>query len=435
MARTENRGGGVLGPAYRKLWTAATISTLGDGVREAALPLLAASLTRSPGLIAFVAFAGRLPWLIFSLISGALVDRLDRRRVMWTVDLFRAGVMAALAALVLAGVARIPLLALVAFLLGTGETLFDNAAQAILPGIVRADLLETANSRLYAGEVVSNQFVGPPLGSFLFVALAALPFFLDATSFAAAALLVMSIGGVFRAERPSGGQRTGIRQDIGEGVRWLWRHRLLRTLAIMLGTLNLVEGAFFAILVLFTLEILHVRETGYGLLLSAAAAGALVGSLVTTKVASRLGRGTVLLTSVAMVGASALVMGATSDPFVAAAMLAVSSGFGVAWNVVTVSLRQTIVPAPMLGRVNSVYRFLGWGSMPIGAALGGFVAERFGLRAPFYLAGVVELLMFVAALPFVNDRTVEAARAAAGSGARDDPQSMPPPADPAQPPG
>src|SRR5215471_4453364 len=116
MARTENRGGGVLGPAYRKLWTAATISTLGDGVREAALPLLAASLTRSPGLIAFVAFAGRLPWLIFSLISGALVDRLDRRRVMWTVDLFRAGVMAALAALVLAGVARIPLLALVAFL-------------------------------------------------------------------------------------------------------------------------------------------------------------------------------------------------------------------------------------------------------------------------------------------------------------------------------
>src|SRR5262249_18535481 len=156
--------------------------------------------TRSPGLIAFVAFAGRLPWLIFSLISGALVDRLDRRRVMWTVDLFRAGVMAALAALVLAGVARIPLLALVAFLFGTGETLFDNAAQAILPGIVRADLLETANSRLYTGEVVSNQFVGPPLGSFLFVALAALPFFLDATSFAAAALLVMSIGGVFRAD-------------------------------------------------------------------------------------------------------------------------------------------------------------------------------------------------------------------------------------------
>jgi MFS family permease len=185
-----------LGPDYRKLWTAAAVSTLGDGVREAALPLLAASLTRDPAKVAAVAFAGRLPWLLFSLLSGALVDRLDRRRVMWQVDTGRAMVVLALAAAVLMESTSIPLLVVIAFVLGTGETLFDNAAQALMPAVVGRQHLEAANTRLYAAQISSAEFVGPPLGSLLFGAVAvAAPFFLDAGSFAVAAFLVLAMRG------------------------------------------------------------------------------------------------------------------------------------------------------------------------------------------------------------------------------------------------
>src|SRR5207237_6562874 len=161
-----------LGPDYRRLWAAAGVSTLGDGVREAALPLLAASLTHDPGAVAAVTFAGRLPWLLFSLVSGAVVDRVDRKRVMWMVDAGRALTVTALAAAVLLEATSIPLLVIVAFVLGTGETLFDNAAHALMPSVVSRDRLEEANSRLYAIQISSQEFVGPPVGSFLFGAVA-----------------------------------------------------------------------------------------------------------------------------------------------------------------------------------------------------------------------------------------------------------------------
>jgi len=182
-----------LGPNYRRLWTAAGISTLGDGIREAALPLLAASLTRDPGAVAAVAFAGRLPWLVFSLLSGAVVDRVDRKKVMWMVDSGRALVMVGLATAVVFDATSIPLLAGAAFVLGTGETLFDNAAQSFMQSVAPRDRLEEANSRLYAVQITSQEFVGPPVGSLLFAAAMAAPFFVDAGSFVAAAALVLGI--------------------------------------------------------------------------------------------------------------------------------------------------------------------------------------------------------------------------------------------------
>src|SRR5581483_6234496 len=228
------------GRDYRRLWTAAGISTLGDGVREAALPLLAASLTRNPSVVAAVTVAGRLPWLLFSLVSGALVDRADRKRVMWQVDSGRALVMLALAVAVVFDEATIPVLIVVAFLLGTGETLFDNAAQSFMPSIVARDRLEEANSRLYAVQISSQEFVGPPVGSLLFAAAMAAPFFLDAGSFVVAAALVLGIRSGRRTPAPDGRARSPLRTEIAEGLRWLWRHRLLRTLAIMLGIWNLL---------------------------------------------------------------------------------------------------------------------------------------------------------------------------------------------------
>ena len=265
-----------LGANYVRLWTASTVSNLGDGVTLAGLPLLAASLTHSPTGVALVSFAGTLPWLFFALLGGALADRLDRKRAMAVVDGFRMLVMATLALLVLTDTATLVVIAAIVFVLGTAETVFDNAAQAILPNVVVRDGLQTANGRLYAAEVVTNQFVGPPLGAFLFAAAASAPFLLDAGSFGIAAVVVLGLSGSFRPVRELAQDepRPSIRADIAEGLRWLRRHRLLRSLALVLGVLNLLEAGVIAVLVLYALEVLGLSKQGYGILLTAGGIGA-----------------------------------------------------------------------------------------------------------------------------------------------------------------
>jgi len=379
-------------------------------MRDVALPLLAAAITRDPALVAAVSLAGRLPWLVLSLVSGALVDRVDRRWMMGTVDVVRAVVMVTLAVTVAADVASIAVLCVVAFALGTGETLFDNAAQAIMPSIVRRDQLELANSRLYAAQVVSLEFVGPPLGALLFAVAASLPFVVDGVSFAIAAALALTLAGCYRPVRATG-PPTRMRTEIVEGLRWLWAHRLLRTLGLMLGVWNLLTTAIFSVFVLFALETLGLSKVGYGLIFTGAAVGSLLGTVVATRVIARLGPATALLGAVFTSAISYLVIALTSSAVLVGMMFAVGGLTSVLWNVITVSLRQSIIPDALLGRVNSVYRFLGWGTMPIGAAVGGALAKGFGLRAPFYVSAGVLAVMGVAALPVVNRRTIEAARA------------------------
>lgn len=410
MPSSEKSG---LGSNYHKLWVASAVSNLGDGVRLTALPLLAATLTREPALIAAIDFASSLPWFLFALLAGAVVDRVDRRSAMGTANILRAFLVGGLALAIVLGNSPLVLLYVVAFLLGCAETIFDNAGQAILPALVRKDQLERANGRMYAAEVITNQFAGPPLGALLFVTAASAPFFLDSASFLIAALLILGFKGTFRAPRDAGIPPATMRADIVEGLRWLWNHRLLRTLAAMLGTWNAVNTATFSIFVLFALEILGVSEVGYGILSSTFVVGSVSGSLSGGAISRRLGSGTTLILLVATGAVSALVIALTSNPFVVGAMFAVEGFITVVWNVITVSLRQTIIPDRLLGRVNSVYRLFGWGSMPLGAALGGFLGTVFGLRAPFFVMAAVLALMAILAFPVVNNRTIIEARAAA----------------------
>ncbi len=237
MART------VLGPEYRKLWVASAVSNLGDGITLVAGPLLAATLTRDPVLVAGITFAQRLPWLLFSLLSGALVDRLDRRLTMGTVDLLRFVLLGVLGLAVLAGWATLPLLYAVFFLVGAAETFFANASLAIMPSIVPKEHLDRANGRLFAAELVTNQFAGGPIGGALFAVAAALPFLLDAGTFGVSAVLILALRGSFRVSEPGTPRKTGMLAEIGEGIGWLLCHRLLLALAIMLGAGNLVFSA------------------------------------------------------------------------------------------------------------------------------------------------------------------------------------------------
>ena len=405
-------GRGRLGPNYWRLWSASAVSNLGDGVRVTALPLLAASITRDPVAVSGVFVAGFLPWLLLSLVSGALVDRWDRRLVMAWSNAFRAIAVTVLAAAAMAEVAALPLLYVVAFLLGTAETLFDNAAQAFMPQVVAADDLEVANGRLYAAEVVTNQFAGPPLGGVLFAVGAGLPFLLNSATFAVSALLIFTMRDLVRQRRAAARLRR-LPAEIGQGLTWLWRHRLLRTLAIVLGVLNGLGMAGQAVFVLFALEILGLSEVGFGILLTSYAVGSVLGGLLAGRVGRLVGAGRALLLAILAFGGTDLVIGLTSDAVVVGAMFALNGFFGLVWNVITVSLRQTIIPQDLLGRVNSVYRFVGWGSIPIGGALGGVLAGAFGLRAPFLIPAAVFLATAFAVLPVINDRTIAEARAAA----------------------
>jgi MFS family permease len=412
-----------LGRNYWRLWASSGAANLADGIFLIALPLIAVSLTQSPILVAGVAVAGRLPWLFFVLVAGALADRLDRRRTMILVQLLRVGIVGGLGLIALAGAMSLPLLYVAAFVLGIGETLFDTAAQSIMPSIVDKQQLSKANGRLYAVEIVTNQFAGPPLGGLLIGLSAALALGSSAVGYFAAALGLLMIRGSFRPERT--GPPTRIHQDIAEGLRYLWRHRLLRTLAAMVGVMNLASTAVFAILVLYAVAPgpMGLSEPAFGLLLTTFAGGSILGSMVVERVERRIGRANVLAVTVLGTGVSLAVPAFTTSPWVIGAGFFVSGITVVMWNVVTVSLRQRIVPDRLLGRINSSYRLLAWGTQPVGALLGGVLGELFGLRIVFLLAGIAGLLLLFARLT-VTDAAIRAAETD-GEGGPSGPASEP----------
>ena len=391
-----------LGTHYWRLWWANAISSTGDGAFVAALPLLAATISRDPRLVAVVTAAGYLPWMVLSLPAGALVDRYDRATLMWRAQAVQAAVVAAVAVLVVFRIANIAVLGLAGLLLGSAEVVFSNAAQAMLPALVPPELLARANGSQQVSLTVGETFLGPPAGSLLFAAAAALPFGLDAASFAGSAALLTRLPRTGdAASREAGQPRAAIRTQISEGLRWLYRHRLLRVVAVLLGIFNFANQMGQAVLVLLATQTLHVGTRGYGLLLAVTAVGSVAGGLVSPAVTRRLGMLPSLIIAGAVDAAVFVGLGLAPDPAVAALMLA-GQGFSVTmWNVVTVSLRQQVVPAHLLGRVNSVYRMLGWGLMPVGALAGGFIAHAAGLRAPYIVAGLLCGLSLLAAVPFL----------------------------------
>jgi len=409
----------VGGSGFTRLWAAQGVSNVGDGVYGTALPLLAATLTRDPFLVSVVSFAEWLPWLLFGLLSGALLDRWDRRRVMWTVDAARFAVVGGLALAVLLDQASIALLAAVGFLLGTGQTLVDTGAQSILPALVSRDpqRLERANGRLIGTQVVTQELAGPPAGGFLFSVAGWVPFALDAVSYAVGSALVASIRGRFgpAAEDPAeGGARSTLRAEIAEGLHWLAAHRVLRTTAVMVAVINLLAAGGGAIAVLFAQDRLGLDAVGFGLLLSGSAVGGVVGSVVAARLARAVGTARILIWTMVLSALVFLVFGLSSDPWLAGAMWALVGFFTVVFNVVLGSLRQALTPDRLLGRVISAYRLFSYGAVPLGSLLGGVLARSFGLRAPFVAAGIVIPVATLLCLPAVNTRTIALARAAAG---------------------
>ena len=399
MTLTTTRQRTPLGPAYWRLWWASAVSTTGDGVLVAALPLLAVTITRNPLMISLVTAAEFLPWLLLSLPAGVLVDRHDRATLMCRAQVLQGSVIAVLAVLVLLHWTDIAVLAVAAFGLGVGEVVFSNASQSVLPQLVRAEQLPEANGNQYAVQTIGQEFAGPPLGSLLFTAAAAVPFGVSAASFAGSAALLARLPKHPPEVVPDG----TVRSRVAEGLRWLLGNRLLRVVAVVLGVSTFCNTMGMATLVLLVTETLKVSSRFYGILLAAAAVGSVLGGLLNPWVTRRLGQVPSLV--IAMGAVSVIYVGiglAPNAPVLAA--LEVCNGFVVTmWNIVTVTLRQRIVPNDMLGRVNSAYRMIGWGLMPAGAVAGGLVAHVAGLRAPYVIAGVLCGITTLAALPLLRE--------------------------------
>nr|WP_237509283.1 MFS transporter [Streptomyces sp. SID8382] len=399
-----------LGRDYGKLWTSSACSTFGDGIYLTALLLMAAGLTRDPVLLSTVSVAGTLPGLLFALPGGALADRVDRRRIMWVTDAVRFGFVALVAAAVATDRLTIGLLAAVSFALATGEILYTTASQSIVPQIVsRApERLQRANSRLVSAQILLRDFVGRPLGGALYGVVAWLPPALNALSFGLASALIASV-----PSRPTAiaTARTGLLADLREGMRWLWRHRLLRTLAFAVCIDNFAFMLWNSVLVLMLQDRFGLGGFGFGVMTACLGIGGIVGSLGVSWVSRRAGIAATMMGAMVLEGLATVVVGLTSERVVAGAMLFAVGAAAIGWNVVTVSLRQSLVPAGLQGRVNGTYRLVALAGAPAGAALGGLIGTWQGLRAPFLWSAAVVLLCALMAARVVNRRSVAEAEA------------------------
>ena len=383
--------------SYWRLFTSSTVSNLGDGMVVAAGPLLALQLTNDSRLIAAVTFAAMLPWLVLSLPAGVYLDRHDRQKIMYRANLVRGLVFTLIAVSAANDTLNIYLLIAASAVAGVCELFFDMSSQAILPAIVEEESLELANSRLYISQIISNGFIGLPLGAWIFVIAISAPFAVNAVALVIAAILIRSI----KVENTAIIEQTKapFSSELKQGLIWLWKHDLLRTLAIMLGIANMCGMFAHAVFVKFVRDELGLGARGFGILLAAISIGSILGGLVGESVSKRLGSTVALITAYVIFGLSDLIPGIFPQIWAVAISGVVMSIAGTIWNVITVSMRQRLIPPELFGRVNSVYRFIGTGTTAIGALIGGQIAYNFGLRATYLASGVLLLIALVALSP------------------------------------
>lgn len=381
---------------FRALCAAAGASSLGDGAVYVAFPLVASTFTHDPRLIAGVAVAQRLPWLFFSMLTGALADRLDRRRMVATVEFAR---MAAVGILGFALLEKFhPLVALyaAAFILGSFETAFQAASTAVIPSLVPESRRGRANGNLYAVQMSGQSALGPTIGGLMVTVAIALPFIFDGVSFAlSGVILLLALPAVARtiSSSPPASFRAQTNQvlaEMKEGLHWFMGRRAVRLSAVYVSGLAFCQSAVFAILVLWARQDLHVSEAGYGLLVSVASIGLVGAALVAGRLYERVGPAALLATAGAVAAAAYLVMSFTGSVVVAGVAMIFEGGAVAAGNVASGTLRQKLIPQHLLGRVGNVIRTCIYGAMPLGAVAGGVISGAFGLRETLFLAALTQ---------------------------------------------
>jgi len=416
---------------FNLLLIASTFSNLADGIAGFAYPWLFSLLTRDPLLISIVSVLVNLPRLIFVLFAGVIADKFNRQKILIYTRLGQVFLTSIFIVLIYLNLDNIPkevqfnepqfeskfliisAAYLLAFMFGLLEVTRDNAAQAFLPQIVSKDNLPKANGRLFGIEIVTNNFLGTPVGGFLIGLSLITPFIFDTLLMLVSVFFITGIKGKFeRPEDINKDQNTS--EMIKEGVEWLKNNTLLKRLAIYTGIANFFGSMQFPIMILFAQELIGLNAIQYSFLAYGAAIGGLVGSQVANKINAKLEESKTLLISVALFGIGMFAPYVTSNPFIVAGSFGLSSFGSVLWNVQAVSIRQALIPDNLLGRVNSVYRLLALGLNPIGAIFGGAIVKildnsfsrEFALRFPFLLGGIFMLILFLSAPRLLSQKLI-----------------------------
>jgi predicted MFS family arabinose efflux permease len=381
-----------LGTSFRWLLSSSVVTNIGDGIALAAGPLLVASQTRDPFLVSLALLCEYLPFLLFGIPGGALADRLDRKRMVVVVDLFRALVLAFLVATVVSGTVYIALVLAVLFVMGTAEVLADSASSTLMPSLVPREHLGIANARMQGSFLLANQLIGPPIGAFLFVVGMAIPFAANAVCFALGAVLITRIV-VPPRERVAGGG--GLLSEIRDGVRWLIAHPPMRTLTLTIFAFNITFGAAWSVLVLYASERLGMDALGFGLLTTAMAIGGIIGTSAYGRLERRFSLADIMRVGLLIETVTHLVLALTTSSTVALAMMVVFGAHAFVWGTTSETIRQRAVPNELLGRVGGVYRVAIIGGLAIGAPIGGLLAGAFGITAPFWFGFVGSALLVI----------------------------------------
>lgn len=405
-----------LGRDFRWLLASSWTSNLGDGIALAAAPLLIASMTSSPILVAAGAMMQFLPWLFFGLLAGAVADRYDRRRLVMLANGARAVVVLGLVVFLVTGTANVWIVLATAFLYGTAEVFADSAGSTLLPMLVRPADLGIGNARLQAGHLVANQLAGPPLGAFLFAAGSFWPFLLEILCVTLALILISRITRTFVPERDV--QPDVAHQPIRDGLRWLRHNPPVRTLVLIILVFNVTWAAPWGVLVLYATEYLDIGAIGFGALTTASALGGFVGIGIFGWLERHVSFSTLMKVCLILEVLMHLTFALTRSPVVA---FAVMFGFGLyafVWWTIATTVRQRLVPMHLQGRISSVNMVGVFGGLVIGQFLGGIIAQFWGPTGPwwFAFAGSAITLVLVwrsishiaAAPPVLDDESAEA---------------------------
>jgi predicted MFS family arabinose efflux permease len=394
-----------LGSSFRWLLSATVMTNVGDGIAIAAGPLLVASQTRDPFLVSMALLSQFLPKLLFGVIGGVAADRFNRRRMVAAVDLGRAFVLLVLTIVLVTGTVNIALILVTLFVLGTAETFADSARSALLPGMVRREDLGIGNARLEGAFLLTNQLVGPPIGAFLFAVGMGLPFATNAACFGLGAVLITRVATSKRDDGPR--EPTSFRTETAEGIRWLLQHPPMRTLALTILAFNVTFGAAWSVLVLYASDRLGMDEVGFGLLTTAMAVGALIGTASYGRLERRFSLATIMRVGFLIETGTHLALALTTSAAFALVTMVVFGVHTFVWSTTSTVVRQRAVPDAILGRVTGVYRVANVGGLVIGTPLGGLLARTFGITAPFWF-GFVGSALIVALLWREFDKIVHA---------------------------
>lgn len=393
-----------LGPAFKKLWSASAASNVADGLLRTSAPLLATTLTKDPFLISMVGALIMLPWLLFAIPIGGIVDRINRRHLLAIASTVRLSAAGILAVTVGFDLITLPIFFLAIFLFGVGEVLYDTTIQSMIPQVLHKNQLDKGNSQLQITSVTLGEFVGAPLSGLLFAAAVGLPFLFGSAGIVLAILLVLTMPrnySIHDLGDAAPKEPKSFWADIRFGIRYLYEHKVLLKLVLLTSTLGFLYSAATSTMVLYITETLQTPIALFGVLLSAPAVGALVAALITPKVSKRFGRSQVLAVAILLAGLLIVLQGLAPNYLVLGLIMMGSSIVVTHWNILLMSIYHQIIPTELFGRIHGTRRTLVWGLMPLGALLGGFIAT-FGLRLPFLIAGGVSFVVAAFGYRFVK---------------------------------